>query len=153
MVVVIQINRHNAKEVNTSEYIGVNSRQRNDDNYFVTTKYVVVSLSNGEGIEIPNGYEFDGSSVPKWLRWWKSTYGEFMLAALIHDWLYYSDYNRVILDNNGTPKYQDRKAKQFADKEMLFWSNIVNGFTKKRLRDNKQRYWAVKYFGTKVFKK
>lgn len=59
--------------------------------YVLTTEYHVTI--NGETVVIPRGFLFDGASIPKWVPKWiiGSPFDpEFMLAALVHDWLYWS---------------------------------------------------------------
>lgn len=86
-----------------------------------------VLLSTGEKITIEAGYYTDLSSVPKWLWSIARPYGDFLLAALIHDWLYYN--------NIGTQKA--------ADLEMFLWSQVLND----NELDNLIRYNMVRVFG------
>jgi len=59
--------------------------------YVLTLDYRITI--NGEELVIPRGFLFDGASVPDWIPKWVigSHYDpEFMLPALVHDWLYWS---------------------------------------------------------------
>lgn len=96
---------------------------------------LTIELSNNLVITIPNGYEWDLASVPRFLQVLFPTDSDAELAFLIHDYLY---ENRII-------------SKEFADNEMLIWSSVLNGTKKKSIRnlDNKLRYLAVKWFGRK----
>ena len=62
-------------------------------------------------IIIPKGFTTDLSSVPKFLWGIFPPFGNFLLAALVHDYLYVT-------------KYKNNRA--FADKEMLYISNALN---------------------------
>lgn len=99
--------------------------------YWVVQKDIVVRLSeqyDNARIVIPKGFPTDLSSVPRGLWSLYAPYGDFLLAALIHDFLY--------VQNIGT------RAR--ADKEMLLWSNITNP---KHPINNYVRYLAVRIGG------
>ncbi len=89
---------------------------------------IIMKLSNGYFITIPKGFKTDLSSVPKILWSVFPPFGNFLLAAIVHDYLY------VI-------KYKSNRA--FCDKEMLIISNKLNRST----IDHCLRYWAVRLFG------
>ena len=91
-------------------------------------KSITHKLHNGETIVIPEGFETDLSSVPKFLWGVLPPFGNFLLASLVHDYLYIS--------------YQS-KGRKFSDKEML----IVSNRTHKNKLDNYLRYWGVRAFG------
>lgn len=99
------------------------------------------TLSNGEKIHIPIGFETDLRSVPPFLEWLIKRNPDTLFAYIIHDFLYKTDYKRIELG--------DKKAKEFADKEMLLIAKEIDPC---RI-DNKISYWAVKWFGWTVFKK
>ena len=89
-------------------------------------------LSDGTFITIPKGFKTDLSSVPQ-LFWWASPpYGDFLIAALVHDYLY------VEMDSRG---------RKFADKEMLIISQKFNNKNWFNRTDNKIRYVGVRVFG------
>lgn len=99
-----------------------------------------IELSNGELIIIPQGFEWDLSSVPRFLWGHLPPEGDFELASLIHDFLYITK-----------PKWSSQK---FADDEMLLWSKVVSGTASKwslRNFDNQIRYIAVRIFGSFVY--
>ena len=95
--------------------------------YWEILRPVSIQLSSGEVIVIPKGFVTDLSSVPRFLWAIFPPFGDFLLAALIHDYLY--------VFNVGTRKD--------ADREMLIWSNVLNDHK----IDNKLRYYAVRLFG------
>lgn len=99
---------------------------------FVLVKHLTIKLSNGDIITIPKGFRTDLSSVPNFLWPLLSPYGDFLLAAIIHDYLYVKDYI----------------SQEFADKEMLIWSNVINP---RKKWDNYLRYWGVRLFGRSVY--
>lgn len=95
---------------------------------------IKVKLSDGTIITIPKGFTTDLSSVPNFLWFAFSPYGNFLLAAIIHDFIYvYKTHTR-----------------KFADKEMLIWSNKINP---KNKFDNYVRYYGVRLFGGKWYNK
>lgn len=98
-------------------------------------------LSNGDCIEIPKGFEWDGSSVPRFLWWLLPPDGDFEIGALIHDYLYIK-------------KRELNYTREFADKEMLLWSKALSGTNNLSLRniDNYTRYYAVRLLGWIVWK-
>ena len=109
--------------------------------FWYTKENIEVVLSDGETLTIPSGFKTDLSSSPRFLWWAFPPYGPFLIAAIIHDYLYVTDYKRQELGTS--------KAKRFADKQMLLFSNLVN----KNKFDNLMRYWAVYLFGRKVYLK
>lgn len=101
--------------------------------YWSLISDIQVQLSNGDIITIPQGFKWDLSSSPKFLWGIVPPFGDFLFAALVHDYIY----------------IEKTHSKEFADKEMLFWSNIIND----NKLDNKVRYYAVKWFGKTVWRK
>lgn len=100
-------------------------------------KDVRVKLSNGNIVTIPKGLMWDLSSSPRLLWPILPPDGDFIIAALIHDYLY---------QNNHVLTF----TRRFADKEMYKWSKVSNGTGKKisiKNWDNKVRYIAVRLFG------
>lgn len=111
--------------------------------HFRVVTSLSVTLSNDSKIEIPKGFKFDGSSAPRFLWWLFPSYGDFFFAALIHDYLYHTadlSNDKVIAE-----------GKVFADKEMLLWSTVLNNRNISKMLDNYLRYYAVKWFGKKVY--
>lgn len=99
--------------------------------FFMLLRDISVQLTTGHTITIPMGYKWDMSSSPRVLWGWYPPYGDFLFAALIHDYLY-------VKKSFGITRAE-------ADREMLIWSNMVcTDHT-----DNIIRYWAVKRFGQK----
>lgn len=115
------------------------------DKYWKTTESLTIILSNGDAIHIPEGFEWDFSSVPKFLWGILPPYGDFLIAALIHDYLYVSDYKRK---ENG-----DHTARLIADKEMLIWSRQFNSEQWGRRIGNWVRYYGVRLFGATIYKR
>lgn len=110
----------------------------NKVNRYRLEENIAVQLSNGAVLNIPKGYEWDLSSVPRLFWIALAPDGDFQLAALIHDYLY---ENALF-------------SRKFADAEMLRWSKILNG-TKKLISfrnfDNYSRYYGVRIFGWLVW--
>ena len=113
--------------------------------HFRLLNNLAVTLSNDATVVIPKDFEFDGSSSPRFLWWLFPSYGDFFFAALIHDWLYQTKYMSNELG--------DKFAQELADKEMLLWSNRINKRNLGKTLDNYARYYAVRLFGKKVYKK
>lgn len=125
------------------------SRRRTKWKTFKLEKQVKVRLSNGKIIEIEEGFEWDLSSVPRLLSWILLPYGNFLIAALIHDWLYQNSdkiTQEWFLGDSET-------ARKFSDKEMLLWSKAMQGTINISFYniDNYLRYYAVRLFGRKVW--
>lgn len=95
-------------------------------------KDIDYTLSNGVSITIPKGFITDLSSVPRFLWGVMSPYGDFLLAALVHDYLYVQ---------------QSIMTRKEADKEMLIISNKINSKTRLNKFDNRLRYLGVRAFG------
>ena len=113
-------------------------------------KKINIKLSNGKEIFISNEFEWDLSSVPRFFWTLLPPNGDFIIGALIHDWLYQKrDFvTKEWFDNDS------KKAKKFADEEMLLWSNTVNkkeGFSLRGF-DNFLRYYGVRLFGWVAWK-
>lgn len=105
---------------------------------YVLENPLEITLSFGEVIFIPSGFQWDLSSVPRFMWGLFPPDGDFELAALIHDYLYVN-------------KLTSRKI---ADDEMLLWSKVVSGTYNKisiRNLDNQLRYIAVRLFGWTVW--
>jgi len=98
-------------------------------------------LTNGETIVIPKGFKTDLASVPKIFNSIINTFGDFIHGALVHDWIYVTDYKR---DELG-----DYKGRLFADKEFLFWSKRFDSDQTKIY----SMYYGIRLFGGKVFKR
>ena len=114
------------------------------EHHFKLMKGVSVTLSNGDLVQIPKGFKFDGSSSPRFIWWLFPSYGDFLFAALIHDYLYHIKYRSEDVGMD--------YAQQLADKEMLVWSMLINNKNIGKRIDNKERYQAVKWFGKKQYK-
>lgn len=111
----------------------------NKINRYQLLERVDIQLSDGTIIDIPEGYVWDLSSVPRFLWGLLAPDGDFQIAALIHDYLYEFKV----------------KSRKFADDEMLIWSKEVSGTKNRSLRnlDNKLRYLGVRAFGWYVWNK
>jgi len=89
-------------------------------------------LHDGTTIIIPVDFKTDLSSVPKFLWGIMPPFGNFLLAALVHDYLYVGDKSR---------------GRKFADKEMVIISKKLNNKTIFNRLDNQIRYIGVRVFG------
>lgn len=76
------------------------------------------TLSDGSTILIPAGYVTDFASVPMLLWSFLPPIGKYNRAALVHDYLYDSQYKKKELGEKG--------ARKFADKQFLFLANKIN---------------------------
>lgn len=95
---------------------------------WVVSEDIVHLLHDGSALIVKKGFPSDGSSSPWFLQWLFPRVGDFLLAAIVHDYLY---------------RTLDYRGKSFADKEMLIISNKMN----KNVFDNYLRYIAVRLFG------
>ena len=94
---------------------------------WMTGSEIKHTLHNGKEITIPKYFKTDLSSVPRFLWWPLPPYGDFLLAAIVHDYLYVNQ----------------TESRSFSDKEMLIVSNKIN----KNKIDNYTRYFGVRLFG------
>ena len=97
---------------------------------------------NGDKFVVPNGFQFDGASVPKFLRTFLSPVGVLLMGGLVHDYA----YKYASLKPSGTKK--DQKIGYGLDQKMsdeLFRDICieVNGF--KVL--NYLAYWSLRLVG------
>lgn len=125
------ITKHNIIEQLLSDELIVQSYVYSDKSakYWKIQNPITVELSNGEVINIPKGFVYDMSTVPKWLWSFVRPVNDGLFGYLVHDTLY---VNKV--------KGMTRKQ---ADKEMLFWTNITNS----NKFDNYLRYYIVRLLG------
>jgi len=106
------------------------------------TKEVRYILSNGKEYIIEKGFRLDGTSVPVLLRSLMPRINNKIIGSTLHDHMYINDYLRNELG--------DKKARKFADKEMLlFW----NKYDSKKKIENKIMYFLVRTFGKRTFNK
>ena len=87
----------------------------------------VIELTDGSKILIPKGFETDLSSSPRFLWSIFPPYGDFLTAAIVHDYLYVSEL----------------RGRKFADYEMLRLSNKMNA----NKVDNYIRFAYVRLLG------
>lgn len=106
---------------------------------WILLENIEVVLSNGENITVPSGLKTDLSSSPRLLWGIFPPYGDFLLAAIVHDYLYIYNYKKGILGDYG--------ARKFADEQMLYLSNKYN----KNKIGNYLRFLAVRIFGYKIW--
>ena len=97
--------------------------------YWKIQQPLTIMLSNRKVINIPKGFIYDMSTVPKWLWSFARPINDGLFGYLIHDALY------IERAHNMTRKQ--------ADQEMLFWTNITND----NKFDNYLRYYIVRLFG------
>ena len=108
-----------------------------------------IQLSNGMNITVPEGFEWDLSTVPRFAWGFLAPDGDFELAYLIHDYLWVNKEEMAIHF-----EYYDMNFNQkFTDDEMLKWAKVTNGTENISLRniDNYTRYYAVRTFGWLVW--
>jgi hypothetical protein len=108
-----------------------------------------IQLSNGMNITIPEGFEWDLSTVPRFAWGFLAPDGDFELAYLIHDYLWVNKEEMAIHF-----EYYDMNFNQkFTDDEMLKWAKVTNGTKKISIRniDNYTRYHGVRFFGWLVW--
>jgi hypothetical protein len=113
--------------------------------YWELSQSIVVKIANGDLVTIPSGFGTDLSSVPRVLWPVMPPFGNFLVAAITHDYLYHINYLETEL---GT-----KEARKLADDTMLYLSNKYNNETIGQRIDNHLRYAAVRLFGAKIYKK
>ena len=115
------------------------------DNSWELLEDLPVHLSNGDVITIRKGFRTDFSSIPEFLWGVLKPFGDFLLAPIVHDWMYRTDYKSAVLG--------PYKARLFADKEMLYISKETNKRHWHDKLDNHVRYFLVRAFGWINYKK
>ena len=112
-------------ELITQSYVYSDKSQK----YWKIQQPITVKLSNGKVINIPKGFLYDMSTVPKSLWSFVRPFNDGLFGYLIHDVLY-------VQRTHGMTRAQ-------CDKEMLFWTSITN----KNKFDNYLRYAFVRLLG------
>lgn len=120
-----------------------NTQKRRKKDPWTLMEDLTVTLTNGDVITVPKGMATDLKSSPRFLWGLFSPYGPFMMAIMIHDYLYRYDYK--------LEEWGQKKARKFADKEMLYWTCYLQPGIYSV--GNYMSYWAVRLFGGPVFKK
>lgn len=114
------------------------------------TEDIIVTLSDGYQLLIPEGFQTDLRSVPKILWTFTRPYDDTLMAYLIHDRLYADKIGQMThftkIDPEGSTK--PYKAKEFADEEMYRWATHL---APHRKLESYLSYLAVKYFGKPVY--
>ena len=94
---------------------------------------------DGEEYVIPEGFQFDGESIPKFLRSFFSPVGELLMGGLVHDYAY---KYKTLLKKNKKDTMGELTQKR-ADEIFRDINIIVNGFyTMYRLA-----YWSLRIGG------
>lgn len=119
------------------------NKTKKDGKYFRTLEDIKFKLPTNDWVLIPKGFEFDGSSRPRFLGWALEKFGSFMLAALIHDFMYVNDTFADVLGKS--------EARALADDTMLFYSKKLHSENWSQRFDNYLRYYAVWLFGKYVY--
>jgi len=106
-----------------------------------------IKLSSGQAIILHKGFTWDLSSVPRLFWSVLPPDGNFIIAALIHDFLYQNWKVMYWLYSMADPR-------KFADTEMLLWSKAMNGTKRISLKktDNYTRFYGVRLFGANAWK-
>lgn len=122
-----------------SEYSVIEKRYvigNNTKPTYQLTKSLKIQLTDGNIIEIPEGFIWDLSSVPRILWWLLPPDGDFGIAYIIHDYLW---------ANKNKLNYK----RYWTDREMLTWANASSGTSRISLKklDNYIRYIFVRLFG------
>ena len=133
------------KSIPLNYLVGERTNKQFFDNSWEVAKNLSVTLSNGDIVVIPKGFKTDLSSMPEFLWGILKPFGDFLLAPIVHDYLYRNDYKV-----NELGWY---KARLFADREMLYISRITNSRKCHNRLDNNVRYFLARVFGGITYKK
>lgn len=104
----------------------------------------ILEIPNHPRITIPEGFIFDGASVPKIFRNLVSPTGILLIPGLVHDFGY--RYNYLLTHYS---RYMEGAGKDIFDELFLEIANHVNGLK----AINEIAYFAVKYGGGKAWKR
>ena len=94
---------------------------------------------NGEEYVIPSGFQFDGASIPKFLRTFFSPVGVLLMGGLVHDYAY---KYKTLLKKNKKDTMGELTQKR-ADEIYRDINIIVNGF----YTMNRLAYWSLRLGG------
>ena len=94
---------------------------------------------NGENYVIPAGFQFDGASIPKFLRTFFSPVGVLLIGGLVHDYAY---KYKTLLKANKKDTMGELTQKR-ADEIFRDINIIVNGF----YTMNRLAYWSLRIGG------
>tara|TARA_B100000579_G_scaffold418776_1_gene416699 strand:- start:239 stop:829 length:591 start_codon:yes stop_codon:yes gene_type:complete len=94
---------------------------------------------DGEEYVIPEGFQFDGASIPKFLRTFFSPVGVLLIGGLVHDYAY---KYKTLLKKNKKDTMGELSQKR-ADEIFRDINIIVNGFYSM----NRLAYWSLRLGG------
>jgi len=94
---------------------------------------------DGENYVIPEGFQFDGASIPKFLRSFFSPVGVLLVGGLVHDYAY---KYKTLLKKNKKDTMGELTQKR-ADEIFRDINIIVNGF----YTMNRLAYWSLRIGG------
>jgi hypothetical protein len=94
---------------------------------------------DGEEYVIPAGFQFDGASIPKFLRTFFSPVGVLLMGGLVHDYAY---KYKTLLKKNKKDTMGELTQKR-ADEIFRDINIIVNGF----YTMNRLAYWSLRIGG------
>jgi len=94
---------------------------------------------DGEEYVIPSGFQFDGASIPKFLRSFFSPVGVLLMGGLVHDYAY---KYKTLLKKNKKDTMGELTQKR-ADEIFRDINVIVNGF----YTMNRLAYWSLRIGG------
>ena len=94
---------------------------------------------DGEEYVIPSGFQFDGASIPKFLRTFFSPVGVLLMGGLVHDYAY--KYKTLLKENKKDTMGELTQKK--ADEIFRDINIIVNGF----YTMNRLAYWSLRIGG------
>jgi hypothetical protein len=94
---------------------------------------------DGEEYVIPAGFQFDGASIPKFLRAFFSPVGVLLMGGLVHDYAY--KYKTLLKKNKKNTMGEITQKK--ADEIFRDINIIVNGF----YTMNRLAYWSLRIGG------
>ena len=94
---------------------------------------------DGEEYVIPSGFQFDGASIPKFLRTFFSPVGVLLIGGLVHDYAY--KYKTLLKENKKDT--MGELTQKRADEIFRDINIIVNGF----YTMNRLAYWSLRIGG------
>ena len=94
---------------------------------------------DGEEYVIPEGFQFDGASIPKFLRTFFSPVGVLLIGGLVHDYAY--KYKTLLKANK--KETMGELTQKRADEIFRDINIIVNGFYSM----NRLAYWSLRLGG------
>jgi len=100
----------------------------------------IVRLPSGAKAMLPKGFESDGTSIPRCLRWLIGPFGLALIPGLFHDFEY---RYKNLLNPDGSPMFKQEQSRWAADYRFRRLNNQINDMLILALL----MYWCLRLVG------